>query len=104
MGLHPPAVLPRLFLLLPTIYYPVSQLPRLHGTLALEDLGLWLDQVARLPDDDLAPEHANSSVIPGIVLLFNWSLNTGQKSGMGKRIRDRWGDQGANSDESEAGP
>jgi hypothetical protein len=40
----------------------------------MKDLGLPLAQVARLPDDDLAPEHANSSIIPGIALLFNGAL------------------------------
>ena len=34
-------------------YYSASQLPRLNRILALKDLGLSLDQIARLLDDDL---------------------------------------------------
>ena len=37
-------------------YYSVEQLPRLHRILALKDLGLSLDQVARLADDHISPD------------------------------------------------
>ncbi|MGA9350294.1 MAG: MerR family transcriptional regulator [Anaerolineae bacterium] len=37
-------------------YYSASQLPRLNRILALKDLGLSLDQIARLLDDDLPPD------------------------------------------------
>ncbi len=37
-------------------YYSVDQLPRLNRILALRDLGLTIDQVARLLDDGLPPE------------------------------------------------
>lgn len=36
-------------------YYTVEQLPRLNRILALKDLGLALDQIAPLLDDDLTP-------------------------------------------------
>ena len=36
-------------------YYLADQLPRLNRVLALKDLGLSLDQIARLLDDDLPP-------------------------------------------------
>src|SRR5512143_322161 len=34
-------------------YYSADQLPRLHRILALKDLGLSLEQIAQLLDDDL---------------------------------------------------
>ena len=37
-------------------YYSADQLPRLNRILALKDLGLSLDQIARLLDDDLSPD------------------------------------------------
>ena len=37
-------------------YYSASQLPRLNRILALKDLGLSLDQIARLLDHDLPPD------------------------------------------------
>jgi effector-binding domain-containing protein len=37
-------------------YYSASQLPRLNRILALKDLGLSLDQIARLLDEDLPPD------------------------------------------------
>lgn len=37
-------------------YYSASQLPRLNRILALKDLGLSLDQIGQLLDDDLPPE------------------------------------------------
>jgi DNA-binding transcriptional MerR regulator len=37
-------------------YYSASQLPRLNRILALKDLGLSLDEISRLLDDDLPPE------------------------------------------------
>ena len=37
-------------------YYSATQLPRLNRILALKDLGLTLDQIARLMDDDLTAE------------------------------------------------
>lgn len=36
-------------------YYSVDQLPRLNRILALKDLGLSLEQIARMLDDDLPP-------------------------------------------------
>ena len=35
-------------------YYSVSQLPRLHRILALRELGLSLEQIKRLVDDDIS--------------------------------------------------
>jgi effector-binding domain-containing protein len=37
-------------------YYAADQLPRLNRLLALKDMGLSLEQIARLLDDDLTPE------------------------------------------------
>jgi effector-binding domain-containing protein len=37
-------------------YYSASQLPRLNRILALKDLGLSLDEITRLLEDDLPPE------------------------------------------------
>jgi DNA-binding transcriptional MerR regulator/predicted transcriptional regulator YdeE len=37
-------------------YYSASQLPRLNRILALKDLGLALDQIAQLLEDDLSPD------------------------------------------------
>ncbi len=37
-------------------YYSASQLPRLNRLLALKDMGLSLEQIARLLDDNLTPE------------------------------------------------
>lgn len=37
-------------------YYSTSQLARLHRIMALKDMGLALDQIARLLDQDLTPE------------------------------------------------
>jgi DNA-binding transcriptional MerR regulator len=37
-------------------YYSANQLPRLNRILALKDLGLSLDQIARLLDDPLSPD------------------------------------------------
>jgi DNA-binding transcriptional MerR regulator len=37
-------------------FYSVEQLPRLHRILALKDLGLTLDQVARMADDNISPD------------------------------------------------
>jgi len=37
-------------------YYSASQLPRLNRILALKDLGLSLDQIGQLLEDDLSPE------------------------------------------------
>jgi effector-binding domain-containing protein len=37
-------------------YYSASQLPRLHRILALKDLGLSLDQIGQLLEDDLPPD------------------------------------------------
>ena len=37
-------------------HYSASQLPRLHRILALKDLGLSLDQLGRLLEDDLTPD------------------------------------------------
>jgi DNA-binding transcriptional MerR regulator len=39
-------------------YYSADPLPRLNRILALKGLGLSLDQIARLLEDDLPPEHA----------------------------------------------
>jgi len=36
-------------------YYSFSQLPRLNRILALKDLGLSLDQIARLLDESVSP-------------------------------------------------
>jgi DNA-binding transcriptional MerR regulator len=37
-------------------YYSASQLPRINRILALKDLGLSLDQIAQLLEDDLSPD------------------------------------------------
>jgi DNA-binding transcriptional MerR regulator len=37
-------------------YYSTGQLPRLHRILALKELGLTLDQIARLVDEDISTE------------------------------------------------
>src|SRR5262245_65092877 len=37
-------------------YYSAGQLPRLHSILALKELGLSLDQIARLVDADISAE------------------------------------------------
>lgn len=37
-------------------YYSARQLPRIHRILALKDLGLSLDQIAQVLEDDLPPD------------------------------------------------
>ena len=37
-------------------YYSARQLPRLHRTLALKELGLSLEQIRRMVDDDVSPD------------------------------------------------
>src|SRR5512140_3508463 len=38
-------------------YYTFSQLARLHRILALKEMGFPLEQIGRLLDDDLSPQH-----------------------------------------------
>ncbi len=57
-------------------YYSISQLARLHRILALKDMGLALDQIARLLDQELTPEQ-----IRGMLRLQQLELEAGLVEG-----------------------
>ena len=44
-------------------YYSASQLPRLNRILALKDLGLSLDQIRRMIDDDISPDEIRGMLL-----------------------------------------
>ncbi|MEP7293434.1 MAG: helix-turn-helix domain-containing protein, partial [Chloroflexota bacterium] len=67
-------------------YYSSDQFTRLHRILALKDLGLSLEQVARLVDDHLSPEE-----LRGMLLLKQAELSqrVAQEQGRLDRVQER---------------